>query len=131
MTTLREQIDEVYTELLDVNALAGTPGVMKSLSAVLDAAAQWDALREPLQRFATLMEETLRKHDDRGGWENCREVWLLQRLREETLELEDAMGRGQSSVPSEAADVANFAMMIADNSGWLSGALPPVPGEDR
>jgi NTP pyrophosphatase (non-canonical NTP hydrolase) len=38
-------------------------------------------------------------------------------LREETLELEQAIvSKDKESIVKEAADVANFAMMIADNS---------------
>ena len=52
-------------------------------------------------------------------WDKCSFAWLLYRLREETLELENAI-RSKSmnlqNVMDEAADVGNFAMMIHDNA---------------
>lgn len=52
------------------------------------------------------------------NWQECAPVWLLGRLQEEVNELCDAVfGRGRSNpalVWAEAADVANFAAMLAD-----------------
>lgn len=78
-------------------------------------------LRAPLQSFANLMEMKLAKHDeDRGptDWRNSTQASLVRRLREELAELETALidGAEVSRVREEAADVANFAMMIADNA---------------
>jgi NTP pyrophosphatase (non-canonical NTP hydrolase) len=43
--------------------------------------------------------------------------WLLNRLRQETGELSRAIKRGNATeIAREAADVSNFAMMIADNA---------------
>jgi len=84
-------------------------------------------LRPEVAAFAMLMEAELRKHDDRPGWKHCNLDWLLGRLREETGELSDAVFiRGQHTA-EEAADVANFAMMIADVSGGLKPAPSPAP----
>ena len=81
-------------------------------------------LRKPVQWFAERMEEKLREHDEqRGerGWRNehdCDEYFLLDRLEEEVLEIRQAIVRGgltwNPRVVGECADVANFAMMIAD-----------------
>lgn len=62
-------------------------------------------------------DETYRK------WDHCSAGWLLKRLKDETEELEDALSNLEigpidsdyENVMSEAADVANFAMMIFDN----------------
>jgi hypothetical protein len=70
------------------------------------------------------MEEKLQKQDahrGRQGWRRCENEYLLQRLFAELLELTKALGTpavgdaARSRVVREAADVANFAMMIADN----------------
>jgi len=62
------------------------------------------------------MEERLRANDHKGGWGDSDCYWLLKRLRMETKELSDALWDGpDSQIQKEAADVANFAMMIADN----------------
>jgi len=52
------------------------------------------------------------------GWNHCKIEWLLGRLREETIELEDAIdnNEGHEAIMMECADVANFAMMIHDNT---------------
>lgn len=75
-----------------------------------------DGLRPSVLRFARLMEEALRMNDHKGGWgkETVRD--LMRRMREETTELQIACGedRPWEEVQSEAADVANFAMMIAE-----------------
>jgi NTP pyrophosphatase (non-canonical NTP hydrolase) len=78
---------------------------------------QKNILRNSVVRFAEEMEYQLRAHDDRGGWDKCDPFWLLTRLKEETAELEAAMKNPNgrvTNVAHESADVANFAMMIAD-----------------
>ena len=85
--------------------------------------------------FARLMEAKLRENDHKGGWQNDGTEDLIKRLREEVCELEaltETSGAWCSSPPfaalppeerlriaREAADVANFAMMIADVCGGL------------
>ena len=69
-------------------------------------------VRPAVMDFAIEMEKKLLANDHKGGWQDCTFEYLMDRLREETCELnrvmysEDAVG--------EAADVANMAMMIAD-----------------
>jgi len=72
-------------------------------------------------RFAKVMEHKLalnRHKGDREGWSSSDVFSLLDRLDEEVEELNDSIGI--NSIPAakvivEAADVANFAMMIADH----------------
>jgi NTP pyrophosphatase (non-canonical NTP hydrolase) len=56
-------------------------------------------------------------------WRHCNTKWLLGRIREETIELEDAvdLNEGIEAIKKECADIANFAMMIHDNI-----TLPPT-----
>ena len=88
-------------------------------------------LRPVVRWFAEEMERTLRANDGKGGWGAEPEHWLLKRLYEEADELAKAIGGccktcGASHKPEskqrtikEATDVANFAMMLADNRrGW-------------
>jgi hypothetical protein len=79
---------------------------------------QWQrtsGVRQAVAFFAVDMEDTLRRNDHKGGWDTCDPAWLLKRLREETDELEAVLKNGSDYViRSESADVANFAMMIAD-----------------
>lgn len=73
-------------------------------------------LRPEVQQFAVLMELQLRKHDDRPGWKAERIGYLQKRLIQELeeLDLDMIMGCSANKVCEEAADVANFCMMIAD-----------------
>jgi len=101
-----------------------------------------EALRPEVLAFAQLMERQLRANDHKPGWKNDLAMDLLPRLREETDELEEATNRlakqlgwgdaalylesSRNNVAREAADVGNFAMMIADVSGVL-----PTTGDVR
>jgi len=61
--------------------------------------------------------------DNKGrGWHHCDEEWLFERLKQEVTELEEAFNSPDTAklsyienIVKECADVANFAMMIADN----------------
>lgn len=76
--------------------------------------------RIEVKLFANAMENELRENDHKGGWQNCEMGYLRRRLRQEVEELCRAVDEGRTKdILSEAADVANFAMMIADNSGVL------------
>jgi hypothetical protein len=109
---------------------------------VRDAGMTPVTLRPVVQRFAELMEAKLKENDKKGGWGNCSTAYLSRRCGNELGELRAAVNRGkhwvrQSTFLSgrgpvisdneelrlligrEAADVANFAMMIADVCGAL------------
>ncbi|MGG4288345.1 hypothetical protein ABEW81_11165 [Priestia megaterium] len=74
-------------------------------------------MRRQVKWFADQMEEKLRENDHKGGWEDCDYGYLIPRLGEEVNELVQAIVSGQTvSIVKEAADVANFAMMIADKA---------------
>lgn len=98
-------------------------------------------LRPEVAKFAQLMEERLlaNEHKDigsggMGGWKNDNPWDLYERLLGEAGELAKAMA-GQTATEMvtagpynpqrinelkyEAADVANFAMMIIDSGGYL------------
>lgn len=72
-------------------------------------------LREPLREFAAHMEDVLRRNDHKGGWQNMTHHHLIFRIKDETAELVKAVRRGDNDgIMDEAADIANFAMMIYD-----------------
>ena len=89
--------------------------------------------RPEVKAFAVAMEEQLRSNDHKGytGWANSNKGHLFKRLLEEAEELRRASGTwcptcgqdpGQTSnekIRRKAADVSNFAMMIADRCGAL------------
>lgn len=71
-------------------------------------------------RFALAMEGRLRANDHKMGWRGLNNVWLTHKLMEEVGELVAVMMLApetpghQQDLLSEAADLANIAMMIAD-----------------
>lgn len=96
--------------------------------------------RKPLRQFVNCMETELRANDHKGhtGWRAMDLDWLLRKLDEEVRELHEAARKLQAGnhcpgcgaflyepattpakVRSEAADVANVAMFIADVCGCL------------
>lgn len=76
-----------------------------------------------VERFADGMEVVLKDNDWKGGWDQMDDEELLERLREETDELVQALTRvpilvfSDGQVQREAVDVANFAMMIFEAYG--------------
>lgn len=75
-----------------------------------------ERVREPVAWFAKRMEAKLRENDHKGGWQDCSLDWLIERLFQEANELWRTINHPSTfeMVIYEAADVANFAMMIAD-----------------
>lgn len=78
-------------------------------------------IREEVIKFALLMEKKLKENDSKGGWDKCEYDYLLQRIDEEIIELKHCIRVDGSDrkIGLECADVANFVMMIADNTGVL------------
>ena len=71
-----------------------------------------------VEAFARLMRDKLRANKHKAHWSACSDSWLMSRLWDEHAELLGAIARGtDDEIISECADVANFAMMIADNAG--------------
>lgn len=97
-------------------------------------------MRKDVETFAEIMDAKLTANAHKGHWGGCAPEWLLVRLQEEcgelarkVLERKDALTlmdisqRGTlntkhaEQIAREAADVANFALMVADVCGGLSG----------
>jgi NTP pyrophosphatase (non-canonical NTP hydrolase) len=80
--------------------------------------------RKVVKDFAEAMEEQLRKNDHKTGWDDCSPLWLASRLVAESAELIEAIEDGnlldsgrqmyKKAALREAADVANYAMMVWD-----------------
>lgn len=88
--------------------------------------AEHDATRPEVLWFATEMEKHLREHDGtkgKQGWHDMTFLELCDLLGDEREELADVLWHGTlEDVIREAADVANIAMMIADNSRRITKA---------
>lgn len=81
-------------------------------------------IRPQVLRLAEAMEERLKKNEWKGGWHTMTATALFKRLGQEIAELRRETKRkphpSQTDyIRHEAADVANFAMMIADVCGAL------------
>lgn len=95
--------------------------------------------RAEVRAFAAEMERQLRENDHKGGWKNADLRFLSWRLMEEHAELaaeiEDRLQEGASNhetLLAEAADCANFAMMIFDvvRASAASGVSSEEAGAD-
>jgi NTP pyrophosphatase (non-canonical NTP hydrolase) len=78
-------------------------------------------MREEVIKFAQAMENELHENEWKGHWCGCDKEYLTVKLMEEIHELFKAIMQRDSDdkVLSEAADVSNIVMMIADN--YISG----------
>ncbi len=79
----------------------------------------WDTELKPeqiraIEKFIYDMVNKLEENSHKGGWEKCDMTYLYHRAAQEIEELKEALFN-RKRVVSECADVANFAMMIADN----------------
>jgi NTP pyrophosphatase (non-canonical NTP hydrolase) len=101
-----------------------------------------DVLSHPfaISRIASLeaqlsaaLERKLKANDHKNGWSDCKIGWLVKRLNEEIDEMcaawvdqqcsdDEFKSEALHNVIDEAADVANFAMMIADNARAILAA---------
>jgi NTP pyrophosphatase (non-canonical NTP hydrolase) len=88
-----------------------------------------------VKEFALEMEKKLKANEHKPGWSDCEMTHLFRRLEEELRELIRAIATLEdcNKVISEAADVANFAMMVADrykmlrSQGWPGITSPSDP----
>lgn len=70
-----------------------------------------------IRSFCKAMLFKLDQNRHKNGWSGCKMWWLRRRLQQEVGELERAIKAKASpdTILGEAADVANFCMMIAEN----------------
>ena len=74
-------------------------------------------MRQSVKWFAKQMEKNLKENDHKSGWQgmDVSELWsmLNEEMSELSYEIHDDKPTAEFII-SECADVANFAMMIAD-----------------
>jgi hypothetical protein len=130
-TTVEDDVYEVTCCTCDVcKALALVAASTPTLGVIerVRAEARKTGRRPEVEWFADLMEGVLRKNDHKRGWQEMTHAKVIARLREETDELDGAFqawtmarvagGKAHDEARAficEAVDVANFAMMLADN----------------
>lgn len=114
----------------DVNALIRDLRTL--LATANEKLAEAEGLRPEVLAFAKVMEERLRANDHKPGWKTDSWEYLQQRLIGEARELRECCESATatpSTIGGEAADVANFAMMVADVCGALDTALAAADAE--
>lgn len=77
--------------------------------------------KKSVEWFAEQMLKKLNKNMDKKNWLKCSYEYLLCRLEEEVQELQelfldDKISYKHKKMIPECADIANFAMMIADKA---------------
>lgn len=92
-----------------------SPSLLDEIATCLEGLGGVVKLRPDVLAFACLMETKLRKHDAKRGqsWKQDDVRDLFDRLTDEAKELRRALN-GRGDVVDECVDVANFAMMVAD-----------------
>ena len=83
-------------------------------------------LRLEVQKFAEEMEKQLKVNEHKGHWGDCDEGFLYAEMLNNAHILGNAMSAGfkgnrNEVVKRRCANIANFAMMIADNWGRGEG----------
>jgi hypothetical protein len=75
------------------------------------------SVRRPVAILAILIEYKLRKNDHKQSWRELSFEYLLKRMYEEYVELNDSMTGGGEPLDSafECVDVAAFSAMVIDN----------------
>jgi hypothetical protein len=108
--------DAIIKKLAEAFVLMKTDGMniektVSSAMGICDAPAP----REEVRWFARQMEKVLRENDHKGGWNKQPTLSLVSKLLFEVAELADAIENGDDDdVVKECVDIANYAMMIAD-----------------
>lgn len=76
---------------------------------------KYPVIRKEVARFARNMEDQLRANEHKGGWKDASEFWLLDQIKEKESILKNTFLHGTAKeVIQISADIANYAMMIAD-----------------
>lgn len=92
----------------------------------------WEQIQLDITLLENAMKQKLWENDHKGYWDKTSLLQLAKRLEEEVEELNDAiLTKGAVEIVREAADVANFVMMICSNAvrnqlqgrGQLSGFM--------
>ena len=73
-----------------------------------------DIVNLRLENFTKEMRKKLRQNEHKLDWRNYSISWLLARLEEEVEELKTSLINQDTNSVEEAADIANYAMMIGD-----------------
>ena len=69
--------------------------------------------------FAEEMEKQLQANEHKGDWRDCDSSFLMKELQRNYDELWTLQFNDKTNILRRCANIANFAMMMADNWGGL------------
>jgi hypothetical protein len=108
-----EEMDDAAIELVRKTAMAQREADLRVRAEI--------PMRPSVAQFATLMERRLDEHDHKGGWKSAPTWRLFAEASRHLVALERVVNRHGVVQPGhiedvrrEAADVANFLMMVVD-----------------
>jgi hypothetical protein len=110
-----ELVEHALTQIISDKAAQGLQHTVGILKRGQRAIGKVREIRPAVLRFAQLMEQRLKENDHKSGWEDCTRSYLFHKMLAKTDKLEDCFLREDDPI-KDAVDVANYAMMIADNS---------------
>lgn len=101
----------------DCGEVYGSPAAVEACQINNHNQPRLNAPRREVRTFAERMERALRANEHKGGWQAMAPEQLYLRVIEELDELlkEIQWNGDPEKIAAEAADAANFLMMIADN----------------
>jgi hypothetical protein len=119
-TRLASDLEQCEREKqININQVKGLYKEKDDLQSQLTAAREALGLDDCVIAFAKRMQYKLDKNKYKGGWQQCTDDCLFERIEEEMEELTEALWpdgiRKTEEILNECADIANFAMMIFDN----------------
>ncbi len=121
--------DKILTGLMNDKRNVGLMEAAEVAEEARDAVRNVKEIRPDVLWFAQLMEDKLRANDYKPGWKNCTPEYLYSKLIGKVSNLYSEICNGSGDQFKEAANVANYAMMIADVTRPLfSHEHPPERG---
>ncbi len=104
----------------DFEATHCTGCLVECMEEVVVEAMEDSNVRPEVTKFAEIMEKQLKANEHKGGWKRCDSSFLMKELQRNY----DALwalqpDEDKAQILRRAANIANFAMMIADNWGGL------------
>jgi len=77
-------------------------------------------MRKQVETFSKEMESRLIENDHKTGWHDCSHDFLINNLKRNLRKLPALIHLNKKDeIIKTTADIANYAMMIADNEGGL------------
>ncbi len=109
---------KVHKAILDLLGIAIKPGITVQGKQLCDAVKTPSCEpRESIKNFAQHMESALVENEHKGGWQGCEMSHFIKCLKKQLQDLMLSLAdRDNERITKEAADIANFCMMISEKA---------------